>query len=259
MIQMRKDGMDLLCFESLAGQAGLVHAFTTKPWNLAPHRGPDREHAVENRRRLCAALGLEFEQLIAAGQIHGPEVLPVTDADVGRGRDGRHNAIPFVDGLITDRAGVGLLSLSADCPTLLAYDPGRKALGVAHASWRGILGGVGANLVAQMVHRLGCRPGDLWAGIGPSAGPCCYEVQGDVRRVAATRLADVDRLVAAREGRFFFDLWATLEDQLIEAGLARGHVEQSGLCAICDPRFYSHRRDGPDTGRFGLICALNPL
>ena len=259
MIQVRKEGLDLLCFESLAGQAGLVHAVTTKPWNLAPHRGPDRHQAVENRQRLCAALGLEYEKLTAASQIHGPEVLCVAEADVGRGRDGRHQAIPYVDGLITDQPGVGLLSLSADCPTLLAYDPVRRVIGAVHASWRGILGGVAANLIAQMAREFGCRPGEVLAGIGPSAGPCCYEIKNDVRRVAETRLAEVDRLVPARGGRFFFDLWATLEEQLARAGLARGHIEQSGLCTICDSRFYSHRREGADAGRFGLICALRPL
>jgi YfiH family protein len=253
------EGMNLLRFESLAGQAGLVHSVTTGPHNLAPHRGADRERAMENRRRLCAALGLEFDRLTAATQIHGAEVLPVTEGDAGRGRDGRHSAIPFVDGLITDRPGVGLLSMSADCPTLLIYDPVRRAVGVAHASWRGTLGGIAANLVAQMRRCFGCRPTDLMVGIGPSAGPCCYEVRDDVRRVAATRLEDVDRLIPSRGGRFFLDLWATLESQLLHAGVSHAHIEQARLCTMCDPRFYSHRRDGAGTGRFGVLCALKPV
>jgi YfiH family protein len=237
----------------------LVHAVTTRPHNLAPHRGTDRGPAIENRRRLCAALGLEFDRLTAASQIHGPDVLSVDEADIGRGREGRHTAVPFVDGLITDRPGVPLLSMSADCPTLLAYDPVHRAVGVAHASWRGTLGGIVANLVAQMRRCFNSRPTDVIAGIGPSAGPCCYEVKDDVRRVAATRLEDVDRLIPSRGGRFFLDLWATLESQLLHAGVPHAHIEQAHLCTMCDQRFYSHRRDGAGTGRFGLLCALKPV
>jgi hypothetical protein len=250
--------MDLLCFESLADCPKLVHVFTAKPWNLAPHRGPDRHLALANRRRLCAALGLEFDKLTAASQIHSPYVLAVTEADVGRGRDGRHSAVPYADGLITDRPGVALLSLSADCPTLLAYDPRRPAVGVAHASWRGTLCGVGTTLVGQMVRCFGCRPADLLAGIGPSAGPCCYEIRNDVRRVAETRLDDSHRFIGERDGRLYLDLWTTLREQLIRAGVPARNIESPGLCSICDERFYSHRRDGPETGRFGLVCALRP-
>ena len=182
----------------------------------------------------------------------------MAECDAGRGREGRHNAVPFVDGLITDRLGVGLLSMSADCPTMLIYDPVRRAVGLAHASWRGTLGGIAANLVAQMQRSFGCRPTDLMAGIGPSAGPCCYEVKNDVRRVAATRLEHVDQLIPSRGGRFFLDLWATLESQLLRAGVPQANIEQAHLCTMCDERFYSHRRDGPGTGRFGLLCAVKP-
>ncbi len=249
---------DIECgrFEALGAQSAMVHAVTCKPMNLAPHRGPGADGAIQNRRRLCADLGLEFEKLTAASQIHGPDVLAVTAEDVGCGRDGRDTAVPYVDGLITDRPGIPLLSLSADCPTLLAFDPARSAIGVGHASWRGTLGGMGTNLIQQMNRCFGCRPADILVGIGPSAGPCCYEVRDDVRRVAATKLGDVDRLIPLRDGRFYFDLWQTLEEQLVEAGVLPENIEQSRICTICDARFYSHRRDGASTGRFGIICSL---
>lgn len=243
-------------FVALAAQAGMVHGVTRKPLNLAPHRGPGAEAAIENRRRLCAALELNFDKLTAASQIHGPDVLAVSSDDVGCGRDGRDSAVPYVDGLITDRPGTPLLSLSADCPTLLAFDPVRRTIGVAHASWRGTLGGMGTNLIRQMHRCFDCRPTDILVGIGPSAGPCCYEVRQDVRRVAATKLRDVDRLIPLRDGRFYFDLWKTLEEQLVEAGVRPENIEQSNVCTICDERFYSHRRDGASTGRFGIICSL---
>ena len=256
MLFERHDRLEFARFASLAAQSAIAHAVTLKPLNLAPHRGPGADAAVQNRRRLCAALELDFDKLTAASQIHGPDLLAVTADDVGCGRDGRDSAVPYVDGLITDRPGIPLLSLSADCPTLLAFDPARRAIGVAHARWRGTLGGMGTNLIQQMNRCFDCRPADILVGIGPSAGPCCYEVRNDVRRVAATKLRDVDRLIPLRDGRFYFDLWKTLEEQLVEAGVRPDHVEQSRICTICDARFYSHRRDGANTGRFGIICSL---
>lgn len=256
MIQLRKHDPLLLGFKHWAGEPGLVHAITTKPFHLAPHRGPGAERAIDNRKHLCTVLDLDFQRLTAASQIHGGDVLRIRQDDVGRGRDARDTAIPFVDGLITDRVGVPLISLSADCATIMAFDPVRRALGIVHASWRGTLAGAASNLIRRMQQELGCRPHDVRSGIGPSAGPCCYEVGEDLRRVAATRSIDVDRLIPRRNGRFYFDLPKTLEDQLIQAGVPRQNIEQSNVCTICDERFFSHRRDGPDTGRFGLICAL---
>lgn len=256
MMQLRKHDPLLLGFKHWAGEPGLVHAITAKPFNLAPHRGPGAERALDNRKHLCTVLDLDFQRLTAASQIHGGDVLRIREDDVGRGRDARNTAIPFVDGLITDCVGVPLISLSADCATIMAFDPVRRALGIVHASWRGTLAGAASNLIRRMRQELGCRPHDVRSGIGPSAGPCCYEVGEDLRRVAATRSIDVDRLIPRRNGRFYFDLPKTLEDQLVQAGVPRQNIEQSNVCTICDERFFSHRRDGPDTGRFGLICAL---
>ncbi len=256
MIEANLSGCDVLCFPRLAVQTGLVHAVTLRPWNMAPHRGPDAHRAIERRRALCRALGLDFDRLTAPAQIHGADVLPIEPADIGRGRDGRDSAIPFVDGLLTDRPGVGIIMLSADCPPLLLYDPVRRVLGAGHASWRGTVAGIAANLVHQMTRSYGSRPQDLLAAIGPSAGPCCYAVGPEVRRIAATRLSDVDACVPRRDGRWYFDLWRALHIQLSEAGLKPENIETAAICSICDERLFSHRREGDAAGRYALIAGL---
>ncbi len=257
MHELPCDDGRLLRFARPAAEPGLVHVFTTRPWNLAPHRGPDREAAVERRRRICRELGVEFDRLTSPSQVHGAEILRVEDADVGAGRFGRPTAVPFVDGLITDRPGVPLILLSADCPLVLAYDPRRRALGVVHASWLGTAAGITARMIERMRIEFGSDPADLLAAIAPSAGPCCYEVGPEVRRVFRTRFEDADRFFAPNaNGRFLLNLWTANTAQLAAAGVPADRIECAGLCSICDTRFWSHRRDGPDAGRNALIAAI---
>jgi len=254
------ENTQLLKFGSLANQHGLVHALTTKPWNMAPHRGPDAAHAVDRRRKLCHHLGLDFEKLTAPDQIHSHHVLRVEPQDVGRGRLGRDSAIPFVDGLICDIPGVPLLQLSADCPLILVFDPRRPAIGTAHASWRGTVARIAENLVAAMRREFHSNPADLLAAIAPCAGPARYEIGEDVRRIAKSLLPDADRFFpqSADTARRCFDLRAANVDQLQRAGLNPVHIEVADPCTITDARFYSHRREGHAAGRFALIAAISP-
>ena len=256
MIEQSYGDLSLLFFESLKGTAGLVHAVTMRPQNYAPHRGTGCEKATHWRKRVCEILGVPFESLTSPEQVHGPDVLPLEPGDVGRGRDGRHTAVQFVDGLITDMPNVPLIILSADCPLVLVYDPDRPAVGAVHASWRGTVAQAAENLVRQMVRSYGSDPSRMKAAISPSAGPCCYEVGPHVRRVARTKLADADDCFVERDGRVFFDLWTANRNQLIAAGIRPDAIETAALCSICDHRFWSHRRDGTDAGRTALFLGL---
>ncbi len=254
------ENTQLLKFGSLAQQSGLVHAITTKPWNMAPHRGPEANHAIDRRRKVCQHLGLDFEKLTAPDQIHSHHVLRVEPQDVGRGKLGRDSAVPFVDGLICNIPGVPLLQLSADCPLLLLYDPHRRAIGTAHASWRGTVARIAEHLVAAMQRDFQSNPNDLLAAIAPCAGPARYEIGEDVRRIANSLLPDAERFFpnAADSNKRCFDLRAANVDQLRRAGLNPANIEVADACTISDDRFYSHRREGHAAGRFALIAAIAP-
>jgi len=256
MISQTIGDLTLLRFERLSREPGLVHAVTTKPANLAPHRGVARDRAMYWRQRACEILGVPFDKLTLPAQVHGADCLRIEDRDIGRGRDGRDTAVPFVDGLITDRPGVPIALLSADCPLICAYDPDRPAIGAVHASWRGTVGGAAGQMVRLMQREFASDPARLHTALAPSAGPCCYEVSEDIRRVARTRLSNADACFIERDSRLTFDLWTANRLQLIEAGVPADHIEVAGLCSICDPRLWSHRRDGPDAGRFTLFIAL---
>jgi len=256
LIETSHGDLRLLAFERLSQAAGFRHAITTRPQNYAPHRGSGRADAVRWRKRVCEILGVGFEPLTSPEQVHGAEVLALKEADLGCGRDGRQSAVRFVDGLMTQRRGVPLVLLSADCPLVCAYDPVAGAIGAVHASWQGTVARAAENLVHQMERSFGSAPGRLLVGIAPSAGPCCYEVGEHVRRIARTRLDDTDSCFVTRGGRIVFDLWESNVRQLMGAGVPREQIEVAGVCTICDPRFWSHRRDGSEAGRNALFLAL---
>jgi len=247
----------LLRFPGFDAFPGFVHAITTRPWNMAPHRGPEADRAVERRRRICAHLGFDFDNLTAADQIHSGHVVRIGHGDVGAGRFGRDTAVKFVDGLVSDMPGVPLLQLSADCLLILAVDPARRAVGTAHASWRGTVAQIASNLVRAMVASFASRPADLHIGLAPCASPPRYEVGDDVCRIAREMLPAADSfLPVAPSGRRCFDLKQANTQALLAAGIRPDRITTAAECTMADERFYSHRRDGEATGRFALFAGF---
>ncbi|MCH7812968.1 MAG: laccase domain-containing protein [Planctomycetes bacterium] len=241
------DGLPTLACQPLF-EGPLVHAFTLQPANVSIRSGQDQTAATRRREQLCGALGADPSKLTTMRQVHGARIALVDDAVVG-------GCLPDVDGLIVDRPGIPLLALSSDCPLILVADADGRALGLAHAGWRGTLAGIARALVRSMIERLGVSAGALRAAIAPSAGVCCYRVGPDVWQ-AAEGLPQRKRFFQERDGAMFFDLGAANGAQLIEAGIDPQRVHLSESCTICDDRFFSYRRDGADTGHAGLIAVL---
>jgi hypothetical protein len=202
--------------------------------NLGRMLGDVAERVDENRRRLCAATGADPERLTLNYQRH--------TAIVNRARAGARGETG--DGLWTDEPDVPMLALGADCAlvALARTNGARPAVGVLHVGWRGLLGGV----VEAGVAALGGAPA---AAVGPTIGPCCYEVGPDVAEPFRARFGSD----AVRDGRL--DLWTALERALVHAGCAS--VERLDLCTACDPdRFFSYRRDGKPRGGHGLLARV---
>jgi YfiH family protein len=196
--------------------------------NLALLSDDVRANVEENRRRACAAVGGDPERLAMNRQEHTTLVHRARPG--ARGEPG--------DGLWTDEPGLPMLKLTADCvPIAIARANGeRPALALLHAGWRGLAEGI----VDAGVAALG--GGRLAAIVGPSAGPCCYEVGPEV-----SERFDAD----LTHGRVL-DLWAAAERALRRAGVAR--VERVDLCTRCNEElFFSHRRQGPIRGAQGVV------
>jgi len=206
--------------------------------NLGILTDDDPARVVVNRTRLCDAVGADPDGATMAWQRHGSTVTRAQP----RGIVTPGTVYDHCDGLWSDEPGRAMLLLTADClPIAIARKPGRPpALEILHAGWRGLLAGI----VAAGVRALTSRT--LTAAIGPSIGPCCYEVGEEV--AAPFREAFGDDVV--RDGRL--DLWTAAERALRAAGVE--DVDRCDICTSCNAdRFFSHRRDHGRTGRQGVI------
>lgn len=250
------DDSALLVFPPLTDVDGLAHAVTTRPWNMAAHRGPESDRAVDRRRRLCAALNLPFERLTAPDQVHSPHVWRIEARDVGAGRDGRATALKFVDGLICHMPKVPVIQFSADCPLLLVVEPRARVFGMAHASWRGTVTQIARELLNRLQRDCSADPANCLAAIAPCAGPDEYEVGQDVRRIALDRLSDAESYFRPRGEKWTFDMRGANVAQLVAGGVPAERIYVAAHSTMSDPRFFSHRRDGADTGRFALIAGF---
>ncbi len=249
-------------FERLQHQTELVHAFSIRPLNVAPRPGGDAEQRAANRAQMADDLGLDAGRLCHCQQVHDTTLAVIQEPDFA-------GALPHCDGVATNLPGVPLMSFSADCPLLLLFDPVHRAVGLVHASWRCTVAQLGPRMVELLRGHFGSRPADLLAGIGPGAGPCCYEVKQDVYTAAAglpgfeslfvrrARSKEDDHAAAPSGEALYFDLWEANRQQLIAAGLAAESIEVAGVCTMCHTDlFYSFRREGQGCGHFGLMAAL---
>jgi YfiH family protein len=193
------------------------------------------DKVAENRARMAAALGVEPHRFLTAYQIHSPNVVVAEAAWTGETR-------PRADAIVTRMRSLAIGVTTADCGPILFADPQAGVIGAAHAGWRGALTGV-VEATVEAMERLGARPGEIRAAIGPMIRQSDYEVGADLmsRFAAEDRASNRFFSAAQRDGHALFDLAGYVAERLARAGV--GRIEDIGLCTYADPeRFFSYRR-----------------
>jgi hypothetical protein len=211
--------------------------------------GDDLAAVEANHELIFRALGIRREDVVSPHQVHGTTVRTVSERDRGQ-------VCPETDALVTATPGVTLMLRFADCVPILFYEPVQCVVGLAHAGWRGTVAGIAEATVRTMVDALGCCASDIRAGIGPSIGPCCYEIGDDVAAVVSRAFPDSTGLLERNSsGRWYFDLWAANRRQLLAAGVRI--VELALICTACHTQeWFSHRAERGKTGRLGALIGL---
>ncbi len=236
---------------------GGVSAGTFESMNLSYTRGDDPAAVRENFDRFCAAIGVSSEQAVVSAQEHHTVIYNATAADRGRGVT-RERGYADIDGLLTDEPNVVLFTQYADCVPLFFVDPVRKVVGTSHAGWRGTAAQIGAVTVERMVSDYGCNRDDILAGIAPSIGPCCFEVDAPViTEFQKLPFYDEDCYRPVGDDKALIDLWEVNRRTLIEAGVKREHITVTDLCTKCHPHvFWSHRVTGAQRGSLAGCIAI---
>lgn len=225
--------MDFLTSPLLANIPGLVHGFGQR---VAGTRAIAREAAQETFRTAGDVFFLH--------QVHGGVVVPAPWAEP-----------PHADGSLTQRAGELLAIETADCLPVLIVDPSNLRVAAAHAGWRGTVAKVAQHAVEALVS-LGSDPKQLRVALGPSIGPCCYEVGPDVEEAfgpAGSRF-----LERKASGRSHLDVAEANRTQIEEAGVLPSHIDKVNLCTRCrEDLFFSYRRDGAYAGRMISVAGFS--
>ena len=231
---------------ALLEASALPHLFTTRHF-------PGVARATEPRPPFGAeALPLLAERGLGGGaafvrQVHGATVLQVDRS----GRAGN------ADALATARPGLPLAISTADCLPIVLYDPQGDRLAAVHAGWRGTVQSVTRAAVTAL-EAAGSAAADLVVGIGPSIGPCCYEVDAPVIERLERAFAGGWSAWATPKGpgKWMLDLWRANIDQLTAAGVRPERVDLLGLCTGCRPDLlFSYRRER-GSGRLVTVAAL---
>ena len=233
---------DLMTIQALAADHDLGFGFSTVPMgSMGLTHAADPTLVIENRRRFARSLNANPEWITVVGAVHGSEVvrldLPLT-------------LVEGVDGIVTDRPGVALFAVFADCLPLIVFDPVKRALGLAHAGWRGTEAGIAGEVVAKLEREYGSEAADLRVGIGPGICGDCYEVGPEF---AERFPAEV--LKAGEGDRLLLDLVEANRRQFVEAGVLPGQVWAHEQCTLESESLFSHRRQ-PDGTRFAALAVL---
>lgn len=262
------DTVPYLTYNSLSEIKFINHAFSTRlggvsegeftSMNTAFNRGDNLNNVTENYKRFCRSAGFDFESLVASAQDHHTFVRAVTKADSGVGiykpRD-----IASVDALITNETGVTLVTYYADCTPLFFVDTKNKAIGLAHAGWRGTVGRIGEKVIRKMTECYGTDPADVVAAIGPAISVCCYEVdQPCANHFYALKGLDSGKFVFPKDGgKYMIDLLETNRQILVAAGVPEKNITLSDLCTNCHPDLlWSHRATKGHRGTMSAFLSL---
>ncbi len=260
-----KDNTPYLTYNSLSEISFINHAFSTRlggvstgifsSMNLAFNWGDLQQNVTENYKRLCKSAGFDYQSLTASAQDHNVFVRRVTCADRGVGiykpRD-----MESVDAIITNDVGVTLVTYYADCTPLFFVDKKNRAIGLAHAGWRGTVGKIGEETVKKMTREFGTNPKDIVAAIGPAINKCCYEVDYPcAQKFLNLSGLNTEKFVFEKGGgKYAVDLIEANRQILIQAGILPENITLSDLCTCCNSELlWSHRAT---KGERGTMCAM---
>lgn len=239
----------LVTASSLEGVA--AHAFTTRALSF---RG---ERADDDRRRLAAAMGVAGADLVAVKQVHGRTVYVVSpQAERPATSEGGVNPVE-ADAIISTDPARAVAVFVADCVPILLADRRHRLVAAMHAGWRGTCAGVVTSTL-ETIRDLGVETSDLVAAIGPSIGPCCYQVDGRVRTAFLGMTPDAVAWFS-EDGveRWKLDLWQANVDQLESGGVAPNAIQVSRMCTADHlDTCFSYRREGAGAGRLAAAIRL---
>lgn len=254
--------LEFYYFKQLSMHSKVSHAITTKSstfpysFNLALHTKEDPKDIIKNRKALAKTLEISNNtslKFIVANQTHSENIKVISHAQ-SQGWEKPNDAIENCDALITNLPHLVLTILTADCVPILLYDTQKDIIAIIHAGWKGTEAKITKKTIAKMQEVFESNPKDILASIAPAIGKCCYEVGFDVGKY----FIDKPKSYTKKDNKYMLDLPYLNQEQLLDSGIDKEHIEMSDICTSCEvQRFFSYRKEKGCTGRFMSLIVLN--
>ena len=259
-------GTGLYCAEALDKAGGVSHGFSTREvgitvdppkasLNLSWTRCGSPEEVIANFKIFAEGAGIDYDDMAVVNHEHGANVLRI--AHEHRGRGFYKDPLPPCDGIITDDPTVTLVTSHADCGAYFFYDPVHRAIGMAHAGWKGTLLRIGAEMARRMAEEFDTDPSDIIAATGPCICRECFEVDADLGEKFQSEFGYPGISRPGRQGKAYVDLELAAAVQFVEAGIRPESITLMNACTYENRQhFFSHRRDKGITGSMAAYIKL---
>ena len=259
-------GTGLYCAEALDKAGGVSHGFSTREGgitvdppkaslNLSWTRCGSPEEVIANFKIFAEGAGTDYDDMAVVNHEHGANVLRI--AHEHRGRGFYKDPLPPCDGIITDDPTVTLVTSHADCGAYFFYDPVHRAIGMAHAGWKGTLLRIGAEMARRMAEEFDTDPSDIIAATGPCICRDCFEVDADLGEKFQSEFGYPGISRPGRPGKAYVDLELAAAVQFVEAGIRPESITLMNACTYENRQhFFSHRRDKGITGSMAAYIKL---
>lgn len=211
--------------------------------NLGVYTNDNNEAVEKNFKTIFKAAAMELNRAVYLKQVHGDRFY-VVDNENFMDIKGKYG-----DALITRTPNISIGVFTADCVPILVFDENEGAVAAVHAGWKGTDLKILKKVISHMIEEMKCSPKNIRVALGPSIGPCCFEVMDDV----------AGRFTETREdsGRLYVNLWEENRIQALEAGIPDENIISGKLCTMCNEKlFFSYRRDNGNTGRMASFIQL---
>ncbi len=193
---------------------------------------------VAHRKVFCRLNRLDLNHFTCLEQVHGANIVRVTENDMGKGVLSNLDALKGTDASLTNIPNVVLAVRSADCAPLFFLDTKKKAIGAAHVGWRGASENLPAKMIQAFRRQFLSKPEDIIVGFGPMIRSCCYEVGAEFREVFGS-------YVFKRDAHYIFDLPGWTTENLKSEGIKIEQIYDSQFCTSCmNDEFPSYRKEG---------------
>jgi polyphenol oxidase len=248
-------------------QDGFVNGFSTRgggvsdmpraSLSLAGFHDDAAENILENRRRFLKLFPGQWS-LAGCWQVHGADARVVNSVEEAKPAEDQLGETIYCDVIVSNADGVLAGVKTADCVPILIGDPQTRSFAAVHAGWRGTLETAVIAGIERLSREYGARPEDLRVAIGPSAGPCCYEVGSDVIDGFTNRFPDAEKLFTpTRPGHAMVDLITANKDQVASIGVRPTRIHVVPFCTMDrTDLFFSYRKEKKLNGRVGRLMAV---